>query len=97
MGLLFHEISVGDLLELPGRASQPDRYEVVKKYNNRVVVESLLRKGGLRHMMDNQFNQAGFEPVSSFAVPVEPEADTGWALAAEDDREAALRERQYGQ
>lgn len=70
MSLKFPDIAPGQVIELPGRRGKPDLWEVVRIYGQRVVLESKLRRGERKVMMDNQFDKLGYEaPVVASPLP----------------------------
>ena len=73
MSLLYTDVKVGDVLVLPGRSGTPDQYTVEKKYGNRIVLLSHITPGYRVHRMDNQFDSAGYNMVST--DDIEPIAD----------------------
>ena len=96
MSLTFDVVKVGETVMLPGRVGRPDAYIIIRKYGNRVVVESTMRKGEKRVMMDNQFNGMEFEawqglPESPGRIGAESPGRIG-----EEDPELAELRRKYG-
>lgn len=61
MPLKYKEVGVEDILDLPGRIGDPDRWEVTRKYGNRIILNSMVHRENSKHMTDNQFDEAEFE------------------------------------